>query len=282
MPVTAAKNEARFVEQILKITKSRVLDLACGYGRHSRHLAGRNTVVGLDLSHLYLTQAKSGMPVLAAQKFHPVCADMRQLPFAGSSFDAVLLLFNSFGYFGAHTPAAVRSMEAPKQQVWKLPQVFYERQLVPDTFGKFGNGPGAEHLMQSDTETALDGNSEVLKEIVRVLSPNGQGLIELPNRKPLLAAIQKAPRRHVIASGYEIEEQYEWNPQRSVLSNRTRFRYKGQLDEGEYHLRLYTLKEARAMLHGVGLQLVASFGSYEGESYQAASSPMLLMQLRKK
>jgi len=71
-----------------------VLDLACGAGRHTRVLRERWWTVGLDLS----------MPLLRiARKESPdgpyVRADMRELPFSDESFDMVVNLFTSFGYF---------------------------------------------------------------------------------------------------------------------------------------------------------------------------------------
>jgi SAM-dependent methyltransferase len=71
-----------------------VLDLGCGAGRHSKALCERWWTVGLDLSAALLKIARreiSDAPY--------VRADMRELPFARESFDLVVNLFTSFGYF---------------------------------------------------------------------------------------------------------------------------------------------------------------------------------------
>ncbi len=71
-----------------------VLDLGCGAGRHTRILEERWWTVGLDLSMALLRVArreKTDAPY--------VRADMRELPFAADSFDLVVNLFTSFGYF---------------------------------------------------------------------------------------------------------------------------------------------------------------------------------------
>lgn len=71
-----------------------VLDLGSGAGRHSRALCERWWTVGLDLSAALLRIARrevSDAPY--------VRADMRELPFADESFDLVVNLFTSFGYF---------------------------------------------------------------------------------------------------------------------------------------------------------------------------------------
>lgn len=71
-----------------------VLDLACGAGRHSKALCERWWTVGLDLSAALLRVARR------EDRDAPyVRADMRELPFAPESFDLVVNLFTSFGYF---------------------------------------------------------------------------------------------------------------------------------------------------------------------------------------
>jgi SAM-dependent methyltransferase len=72
----------------------RVLDLACGAGRHTKVLRERWWTVGLDLSMSLLRVAHRESPDGAY-----VRADMRELPFADESFDLVVNLFTSFGYF---------------------------------------------------------------------------------------------------------------------------------------------------------------------------------------
>ena len=71
-----------------------VLDLACGAGRHTRVLRERWWTVGLDLSLALLRLARR-----ESLEAPYVRADMRELPFADESFDLVVNLFTSFGYF---------------------------------------------------------------------------------------------------------------------------------------------------------------------------------------
>ncbi len=72
----------------------RILDLACGPGRHAAELArwgGR--VIGFDLSRAMLrrARARTAAPL--------VRGDMRALPFRMGSFALAVNLFTSFGYF---------------------------------------------------------------------------------------------------------------------------------------------------------------------------------------
>jgi D-alanine-D-alanine ligase len=77
-----------------------VLDLCCGQGRHTLELArrGMRNVVGVDQSSYLISvadaRARAGGHEVA---FHE--ADARDLPSGEASFDAVLLMGNSFGYF---------------------------------------------------------------------------------------------------------------------------------------------------------------------------------------
>lgn len=76
-----------------------VLDAPCGYGRHALVLADAGyRVVGLDRSPVLLGEARRR----SGRREWPrwIAGDYRELPFADASFDAVIHLFTSFGYYG--------------------------------------------------------------------------------------------------------------------------------------------------------------------------------------
>lgn len=76
---------------------ARVLDLACGTGRHAVELSRRGfDTCGLDLSWPLLSRAEPGDSEIL---FNRVRGDMRYLPFGPAAFSLVLSLFTSFGYF---------------------------------------------------------------------------------------------------------------------------------------------------------------------------------------
>lgn len=73
--------------------KSKILDAGCGNGRHACALAEYSECVfGIDLSLFLLKQARENC------HFKIVQGDIRALPFK-QTFDALLSLFTSFGYF---------------------------------------------------------------------------------------------------------------------------------------------------------------------------------------
>ncbi len=88
-----------FVEKLVGVLKlgsgHRVLDLACGKGRHSIHLARSGAeVVGVDLSYESISAALEFEGANLSFYTH----DMRRA-FRINYFDFVLNLFTSFGYF---------------------------------------------------------------------------------------------------------------------------------------------------------------------------------------
>jgi SAM-dependent methyltransferase len=76
-------------------TSARILDLACGRGRHARYLAERGfDVTGLDISQKSIAFARQFEHERLAFYQH----DMRRA-FRSNYYDAVMNMFTSFGYF---------------------------------------------------------------------------------------------------------------------------------------------------------------------------------------
>ncbi|MDK2870525.1 MAG: hypothetical protein PWP39_1760 [Pyrococcus sp.] len=93
------QKEVEFLVKALKLEEPRkILDLACGFGRHAIKLAELgHEVVGVDIMDGFLeiarkTAEEKGVNV----KF--MKGDMREINFE-EEFDVVLLLYTSFGYF---------------------------------------------------------------------------------------------------------------------------------------------------------------------------------------
>ncbi len=75
----------------------KILDLACGFGRHTNRLAALgHSVTGLDYMAGFLTLAREKAAEMGVQVVYRQ-GDMRAISFH-EVFDRVLLLFTSFGY----------------------------------------------------------------------------------------------------------------------------------------------------------------------------------------
>jgi SAM-dependent methyltransferase len=96
------------IQRLRPLAGSRMLDLACGAGRHSTFLASKGfQVTGIDLAASSIERARR----FERPGLRFVRQDMR-LPFGWQEFDYVFSFFTSFGYFDgpAEHVAVVRNM----------------------------------------------------------------------------------------------------------------------------------------------------------------------------
>lgn len=95
------RQEIDTFSSILKLTPDgHVLDLCCGQGRHTLELARRGikNLDGLDRSHYLIQRAKNtAKKESLGVKFKE--GDARKTPYTTDTFDVVMVLGNSFGYF---------------------------------------------------------------------------------------------------------------------------------------------------------------------------------------
>ena len=91
--------EVAGVVRLLEIgAPMRILDLACGFGRHANRLAALGlSVTGIDLTPGFLELARRDALQRGVQVEYRQ-GDMRELDFT-EEFDRVVLLFTAFGYF---------------------------------------------------------------------------------------------------------------------------------------------------------------------------------------
>jgi len=160
----------------------RLLDLACGRGRHSINFAKRGYhVTGIDLAPTAISRAKAKAAQVGAVIDFRV-GDMRKP--LDETFDVVVNLFTSFGYFAEETEnelpiAAMTKMVRPGGQVWIdfLNPVAVRDKLVPSDEGSIPDWSykirrwiedGAVrkeiHLIQDAT-----GDEQIFTEYVRLL-----------------------------------------------------------------------------------------------------------------
>ena len=90
-------DEVSALLQLLPPPPARILDLACGQGRHAVRLAERGyQVVGVDTSPKFLGDARR-VADEAGVALDLVESDMREIPYDGE-FDAVVSFFTAWGY----------------------------------------------------------------------------------------------------------------------------------------------------------------------------------------
>lgn len=118
----------------------RVLDCACGAGRHLQALEqAAARPYGFDLSAALLRRARGAT-------LRPlVRADLRQLPFRAGSMDLTVNLFTSFGYFDSdleHEEALAEMLETVRDGGWFaidfLHPDWVRRTLVPSEVCQLG------------------------------------------------------------------------------------------------------------------------------------------------
>lgn len=97
--ITRKRWDAAIVDHVVGLLGGRrlVLDAGCGYGRISSQLGKRGYVVyGIDLAPNLIRSADEVLQQSPNQNVHYQVGDVRDLPFADHSFDAVLCLWSVF------------------------------------------------------------------------------------------------------------------------------------------------------------------------------------------
>ena len=158
--------EVDMFSDILNLNEdSFVLDLACGQGRHVLELArrGLKNLYGMDRSHYLIRRAKQ---TSTAEKLSVNFkeGDARKLPYPNDTFDYVMILGNSFGYF-----------ESIEDDVKILKEIF--RVLKP--YGRFlidvADGNYLKKHFNARSWEWIDKNHFVCRE--RSLAKDGERLI---------------------------------------------------------------------------------------------------------
>ena len=100
IPAARTEQEAAFVQNVCPLPEyTRVLDVCCGMGRHARALAARGyTVTGIERDSRAVEEARrmGGGPTYLK-------GDVLDYQPTANSFDALILLSHSFGYFDPGT-----------------------------------------------------------------------------------------------------------------------------------------------------------------------------------
>lgn len=268
----ATAAEAAFAMETLGLdTDSRVLDLACGFGRHLRwwRREGLRHVVGLDINAGFLKAAREGAladdegltspsPPLLVQGM------AEQLPFAGQAFDAVACLFNSLGY---QDLAAVGIETVPGESCDIAAIPLAERAA---------RGPGGTAAPNLARDQAI------VSEAARVLRRYGALLIDVPARHGMTATIEDHPITHIItAGGYELTELWSVDRARRLLFCEGRVTRRDKSWHYRYCVYLYDEASLRALLEPAGFELSVCCDDFDGNEYDDAESDRLIALARR-
>lgn len=129
------KVEVDFVDKVLKKYKAKkLLDIPCGFGRHTIQLAKRGyKVEGIDYMDYFIKLAKKDAKESKVKVDFSVW-DMSKLN-KKSEFDAVLNLFTSFGYFDEETNLTVlKKFAAALKKGWILVIDTINRDRILDSY----------------------------------------------------------------------------------------------------------------------------------------------------
>lgn len=211
---------------------ARLLDLACGSGRHAGMLAQRGfCVAGLDLSAELLTLARQvetneGEAPGARSEATPVdyvLGEMNALPFADEVFDGALNLFTSFGYY-------------------------------------------------RDDER----NAAVIAEVARTLKQGGAFFFDFLNRPQVEGELIQRSER-LLADGAFLEETRRIDRATGRVEKNSLLRLPdGSVQERFESVRLFSREQLAVCFDDCGLQIVKTFGDYDGGAW-ASQAPRLIL-----
>jgi SAM-dependent methyltransferase len=167
---TTTPREVDGLERLLHVRKgARILDVACGAGRHAIELAKRgHKVVGFDLSEDLLKEARTAARAARA-KVTFVQGDMRRIPYKGE-FDAAINMFTSFGYFdsAAEDGKALAAVARALRPRGKFVMERFNRETLPaelPTQGWRVNDDGTV-VLQEDSFDLLGGRYETRQIVI--------------------------------------------------------------------------------------------------------------------
>jgi len=235
----------RFVETILAHAQlppgARVLDVACGRGRHALRFARAGLrVMGIDLSLPLLARGREalrehtgGGAVEEAGPGEPprlllVQADMRELPaFEGPrGADLVVNLFTAFGYF------------------------------------------------EDEEEDAL-----ALDQMARCLKPGGRLVLDFMNRPRVVGELVEEDAEE--REGFRVRQQRSLTDGERRVEKRIILEYAdGRVEEHTESVRLYAREDLERLACYAGLEVESFWGDYEGADHTPSSPRCILVARR--
>jgi D-alanine-D-alanine ligase len=210
------ETEVSMFSDILQLRPhEKVLDMACGQGRHLLELArrGQQELYGIDRSRFLIQRARNrarneGLTVNFKE------GDVRKLPYPADTFDVVTILGNSFGYF-----------------------------------------------------ESTDDDLKILKEVFRVLKPNGRFLMDVADGNYLLKnyvprSWEWIDKKHFVCRERSLASDNQRLISREVVTNIE----KGVIVDQFYAERLYKKEDLQHLLKAAGFTNPIFHGEIESET----------------
>lgn len=178
LPQEKTEQEVEDILHLLNMSPgTSILDLCCGYGRHTIPLARRGyQMTGQDLSAPFLQRARKDAEAQDVE-INWLQGDMRTIPFE-NTFDAIINIFTSFGYF--KNTDGDQGDQRVLQQVQKalkpggffLLETVYQPRVVraftPHGFTRYNDGM----LVLEERRIDLLASSNEIQ--ITILTPDGQ------------------------------------------------------------------------------------------------------------
>lgn len=227
-PLLTPERTAAEIDFVIAQTRlsanARILDVGCGFGRHSVELAGRGfQVVGVDSS--------SAMIARARERAHETGVEVEFVQSAAQDytnsqpFDGAICLFTTLGQI--------------------------------DEKGD---------------------NIELLPRVAEMLKPGGWFVVEVPQRKWVINHLKVTER---IGNGERFADvKRHYDGFTHVLSENFRVVRPGEKINFLLQYRLYRFEDVRYLLSKAGLEVVHSFGGYDGRPL-SDESPIILAVAKK-
>ncbi len=195
----------------------RILDLACGKGRHSRELQKHGLeVVGIDLSKNSIEEAK----IYESEEMVFDIHDMRKSLTKFGKFDAIFNIFTSFGYFNSR---------------------------------------------EEDVKS--------LKNVAKALVAGGQFVQDYINAAAVLHTLPEKGEKEVGAL------RFSWNKyvNNGYIIKDIEVNDAGEIKKFQERVKIYSIEELKDIHKEAGLKVVAEFGAYELDPYEAETSPRIIL-----
>ncbi len=215
-----ARNLITLIRQQIPISaKTRILDAGCGNGRHACALKEFTPlVVGLDLSATLLNLAREQCALTLVR------GDLRWLPFK-TSFDVLVNLFTSFGYFESDEENFQVVLEffkvlKPGGMLFMdyLNVDFVKKNLKKETVRKIGNREIREERKIVGDRVEKTITIKQQDSVRRYLES-----VKLYDRRTLLNMLQRAGFKTLkILGDYQGREFFEHSPRLMVLAQKVK------------------------------------------------------------